>query len=692
MILRRLAGYLFILCFLSLSLYSYTGLAEPPGLYPSWLEENQSGSSPGDTREITIRLAADEELGESFVAGERVEGLLREVSREFEKLFGLRFRWQGWDRWKSPDEARSLEELAEDLDRAELKRGADILIAVTAQPDLELEYTGFSLFRVGTVVVIYTPDRYKLKKILLHELGHVFGAVHVPSASSIMSCGGEGQTFDRENQEIIRLGRQRHFRPFGFPFPENTRAGLEKIYLGIRQRILEDKEIKKLFGAKAQANRLPPQLQKRAICLADCSLMLAQFLLEKGEYGRAIEYCDEALVMSPGSYEALNLKAIALRRASRVDEAIRLYQQILEERPRQVRVLYNLGIAYGRQNRLAEAEKIYLEVLRDRPDFIEAHNNLGEIYLRQDRLSEAEREFQKAIELHGQFALAYANLAEVYLRQKELEKAADCVEKALAIDPEMTAAHNMKGNILRQSGRLEEAIKHYKKALARNPKNEKALYNLGLVASDLKRQEEAREYFSRAIGADPLFAEAYAGLGLSYLQEKNWDEAIRNFERARELGYHSPALYVNLSFAHLARKDWKEAEKAAAEATRLQPGLAVAFNNLGIALAQQNRLKEAREALGRSLELNPLDRDTVLNLAAVEYSLASDDRALELFLKAVALDPRHPGNGSIYNNLAVIYYRRGQYDRSWEFCLKALQSGFRVDPNFVDELRKKIKR
>lgn len=690
--LRRVAFCIALLFLMAWSGYSSPVLGEYDGYHAPQPVMNQPVASSGEIREISIRLAADEELEARLVSRERVEGLLREVSREFEKLFGLRFRWQGWDRWQSPDEARSLEELAEDLDRAELKRGADILIAVTAQPDLELEYTGFSLFRVGTVVVIYTPDRYKLKKLLLHELGHVFGAVHFPSASSIMSCGGEGQTFDRDNQEIIKLGRHRHFRPFGFPFPESTRGELEKIYLGIRQRILDDKDIKKLFEARVPAGRLPLPVQKKAICLADCSLMLAQFQLERGEYRRAVEYCDEALVMSPGSYEALNLKAIALRRSSHVDEAIQLYQRILKDRPGQVRVLYNLGIAYGRQNRLPEAEKIYLEVLRARPDFIEAHNNLGEIYLRQDRLPEAEREFQKAIELHGEFALAYANLAEVYLKQNDLTRAADCVEKALALDPEMTAAYNMKGNILRQSGQLEEAINYYKKALARNPRNEKALYNLGLAASDLKRQAEAREYFLKAIGADPLFAEAYAGLGLSYLQEKNWDEAIRNFERARELGYRSPALYVNLSFAHLARKDWKEAEKAASEALRLQPGLAVAFNNLGIALAQQNRLKEAREALNRSLELNPLDRDSVLNLAAVEYSLANDERALELFLKAVALHPQHPGNGSIYNNLAVIYYRRGQYQQSWEFCLKALQSGFRVDPNFVDELRKKIKK
>jgi len=656
------------------------------------LPPDRNTSSPLDIREITVKLAADEELQTRPFSIERVESLLREVSREFEKIFGLRFRWQGWERWTSPEGARSLEELVEDLDRAGLKPGADILIAVTGQPDLELEYTGFSLFREATVIVIYTPDRQKLKKLLTHELGHVFGAVHVPSSSSIMSCGGEGPGFDPENLKIIKLGQQRHFRPFGFPFPEDIRKELEEIYLRIRRRILEDSEVRKLLEGRIAANRLPVEEQKRAFCLADCSLMLAQLQLEKGDYRRAIEYCDEALVMAPGSYEALNLKAIALRRSGQLEMAVELYQSILKDRPGQIRVLYNLGIAYGRQNRLAEAEEIYLKVLEARPDFIEAHNNLGEIYLRQNRLEEAESEFLKAIELHREFALAYANLAEVYLKKNDLARAEDCVEKALVIDPAMTAAHNMKGNILRQAGRLEEAVSAYKKALEKNPRNEKALYNLGLVAADLNRPDEAREYFLKAIEADRRYAEAYAGLGLSYLKEKNWDEAIKNFLQAKELGYRSPVLHVNLSYAFLARKDWPAAEAEARLAIKAQPGLALAYNNLGIALAQQNRLEEAREALSRALELSPLERDAVLNLAAVEYSLGHEDRALELFLKALVLSPQHPGNGSIYNNLAVIYYRRGQYEQSWEFCLKALQTGFRVDPDFVDELRKKVKK
>lgn len=668
---------------------SFTAPTQPAATGPYQISEV---SSPREVREITLKLAADEELKDRPVSRERVESLLREVSREFEKLFGLRFRWQGWERWTSPDGARNLEELAEDLDRAGLKTGADILIAVTGQPDLELEYTGFSLFREATVIIIYTPDRQKLKKLLVHELGHVFGAVHVPFSSSIMSCSGDSPGFDPETLRIIELGRERHFRPFGFPFPGDVSQKLEEIYLRIRRKILEDRKVKRWLERPVAAGQFPQEGLKQLFCLADCSLMLAQLQLEKGDNQKAIEYCDEALAMTPGNYEALNLKAIALRGSGQVEAAIELYQGILKDRPGQFRVLYNLGIAFGRLDRLTEAEETYLKVLAARPDFIEAHNNLGEIYLRQNRLEEAEREFRRAIEIHREFALAYANLAEVYLRKNNLEQAENCVEEALAIDPEMTTTHNIKGNILRKAGRLEEAIKAYKKALEKNPENQKALYNLGLAEVDLNRPEEARKYFLKAIEVDRRYAEAYTGLGLSYLQEKNWDEAIKNFLLARELGYRSPVLNVNLSYAFLARKDWPAAEAEAKLAINEQPDLALAYNNLGVALAQQNRLEEAREALSRALELNPFERDAVLNLAAVEYSLGHDDRAMELFLKALALGPQHPANGSIYNNLAVIYYRRGQYEQSWEFCLKALQSGFRVDPDFVDELRRKIKK
>ncbi|NMC66291.1 MAG: hypothetical protein GYA53_09170, partial [Acidobacteria bacterium] len=75
----------------------------------------------------------------------------------------------------------------------------------------------------------------------------------------------------------------------------------------------------------------------------------------------------------------------------------------------------------------------------------------------------------------------------------------------------------------------------------------------------------------------------------------------------------------------------------------------------------------------------------------VELSLKNEERALELFLKALVLNPEDSQNGLIYNNIAVIYFHREKYELSWEFAQKALQAGFKVDNNLLQALIKKLK-
>jgi len=646
-------------------------------------------------REIRLKLMADEELSSTPGSKKIVEAALSDVSREFESLFGIKFRFGGWSDWKSDDRLRQVEDFAEVLEASTGRGKFDILVAVTAQKNIEPEYTGFSMFKSGIVVVIFTTDGVKLGRLLKHEFGHIFGAVHVPVSNSVMSCPGNGDSFDSYNRAIIQLARTRSFKRFDFPFPADLLDRFESQYLKIRDRIRNLRSISRLLAEPLIDGRIatgiPADKENVIRCLSDCFLMLAQIELEKHQYQKMIEFCEEALRLSPGDTEAMNMKAIALRRTGEMEKAVSLYQAILEKKPDHPRVLFNLGIAHARLNDLEKAEKIYERVLAIRPDFIEAHNNLGEIYLRQGRTAEAEKELLKAVAISDEFPLALSNLAEVYLRLKDLRKAKEHVEKALTLDPELTSAHNIKGNILRQEGRLREATIEYQKALELDPNYEKAYYNLGVSVSDLGQWEEARGYFIKAIELNANFGEAYAGLGLCDLQAGNWDEAVENLIKARERGYHAPAVSVNLSYAYLGKKDWVKAEQEARLAVDEQPWLALAYNNLGVALAQQNKMEEARKVLEKSLEINSLDRDAVYNLATVELSLDNHDRALELFLKALALNPEDKRNGLVYNNVAVIYYKKGQYQSSWEFCQKALRAGFKVDTSFVEELKKKIK-
>lgn len=93
------------------------------------------------------------------------------------------------------------------------------------------------MLKSSLIAIIYTPDEEKsFGRLIKHELGHIFGAVHVPRPRIGHELFG-GDNFDRYNLEIIKLARERSFEPSVFPFPAEVQTSLEKVYLQIREKI-----------------------------------------------------------------------------------------------------------------------------------------------------------------------------------------------------------------------------------------------------------------------------------------------------------------------------------------------------------------------------------------------------------------------------------------------------------------------
>ena len=67
------------------------------------------------------------------------------------------------------------------------------------------------------------------------------------------------------------------------------------------------------------------------------------------------------------------------------DEAVRNFQQSLQQRPTYTIALLNLGNLYRRQGNLADAEKFLNRAHEIEPDDPEVNYNLGMLYARQDQ-------------------------------------------------------------------------------------------------------------------------------------------------------------------------------------------------------------------------------------------------------------------------------------------------------------------
>jgi len=645
-------------------------------------------------REVSLEVLADEEFRSEEGWQDRVRSMIAAVAGEFERRFQIGFRVTRIREWRPPPDLKSLELLAEDLDRTWERGDADMVVAFTARKDFSGVHRGCAMFRPAIVVVKSSAGTEKAIQYLTHEMAHIFGAVHLIDKESIMDLLGRGTQFDDVTSRLIALNRDRRFNTPEMPFPDERLTEL----IGIYQSVSDSLGMVRVRALAPRLKRMPTHPSEDPSLVRvfdhsphynapeDVSLLLSRIYIDRGRFDEARRECEKALELNQYSLEAKNQLGIIERRTGNVDKALALYREVLTSRPNDARVLYNLGIAYARKGQIEDALAAYRKAVEAQPNLAEAHCNLGEIYLRQNDLEKAEDEFLLALSAAPQFALAHCNLAEVLLKKGDLEKAAAEVDRAIVLRPSLAAPYNVRGNLRCAQGRFEEAISEYRHAISLDEPNERAHFNLGNCYIELHRVGDAIRSYARALEILPEFAEAHAALGNCHLLESRPDQAATEIRKAHELGFRSATSYLNLSTALLQQEKFDEALSTARTAVEMDDKQSMAHCNIGVIHARQGDVKRALDELTQALALDPRNSDAHVNLGALYLQIGDDERALSAYQQAILADPR---NGLLHNNLAVLYFRRGQFAEARQCAEKAQSLGFRLHPDFLEQLASK---
>ena len=603
-----------------------------------------------ESRQLNLKVLADENFRRLPNWQQKIEAAVSSASREFEMLSGIAFFVRKFEDWVPDHSLATLDLLTNDLDSRVDREDCDIILAITARPDLKDRFYGNALFQEAIVVLKDSPEPSLLARCLKHELAHLFGAVHVDDPDSVMDIFSRGGSFDMPNIQIIRLNRGRTFNTVDFPTPQELRSQAIKIYQAIKSSINSSKA----RAASGHTERIKYEGRQKIVYLeappgkeygrmtADVNILLAQVQLENKDYTAALAECQRALQLVPGDLEVKNLLGIIHRRKGDLDKAIQVYSGILKTEPRRARIFYNLGIAYSKKGDIPAASAAYEKAISLKPNLAEAHLNLGDIYLRQDLIEQAQREFLRALTLAPRYSQAGANLAEAYLRKGDLERAHQQIEETLALDPALASAHTVKGNILHKEGALDLAMQEYREAISREPNDDKVLFNLGNCFLDKNDPGEAQKSFARAVALNPGFAEARASLGYCRLLDGKVDEAVEEIQKALELGFQSAKAYLNLSSAYLLKGLPDSALRAARKSTELDPSLSLAFNNAGIALTNKKQFPEAIVEFKRSLALDPKARRRTSTWATSNSRLEIMRRHWQFILMVLELTPAGP--------------------------------------------------
>ena len=264
----------------------------------------------------------------------------------------------------------------------------------------------------------------------------------------------------------------------------------------------------------------------------------------------------------------------------------------------------------------------------------------------------------------------------ILLNERGLPDAIKWFENSLTLNPSYAPALVRLGQALQNAGRNEAAKHAFERSLQGEKKLAQGFIGLAQIALAENDLEASRKYLIDAATIASGQGEIYSLLGEVYRRLKEFDKAKKMQRCARYLPKTIPLydlIYTELQaegessfwyFAHgkafLAKGLYKEAAAKFRIALKTRQDAEI-HDALGIALQRMGKLDEAQEQHLAALNIYPNYPEALNNLATLFFRKGDIENAIEFGKQAVQSNPRF---WEAYFNLGVFYEENKQLERA----------------------------
>ncbi len=143
--------------------------------------------------------------------------------------------------------------------------------------------------------------------------------------------------------------------------------------------------------------------------------------------------------------------------------------------------------------------------------------------------------------------------------------------------------------------------------------------------------------------------------------------------------------YFKRGYAHAEKGRYEQAISDYTKVLEIDPRDADAYYNRGLAYRKKGQYEQAISDYTKALEINPGDAKAYFNRGNAYEGEGKYEQAISDFNKALEISPCY-AKGYIIRARAYFFQR--EYEKSWKDVEKAQYFGYRIDPKFLDDLRK----
>jgi predicted O-linked N-acetylglucosamine transferase (SPINDLY family) len=257
--------------------------------------------------------------------------------------------------------------------------------------------------------------------------------------------------------------------------------------------------------------------------------------------------------------------------------------------------LLSQAVTLHQAGRLEEAEKIYDQILAEQPATFAVLHLMGLMRLQQTRAPEALMYMEAALRVQPGTPETLSNYAITLSSLGRHEEGLTALDTAIQARPDDPGQLTNRGAIKSKLGRLEEALADFDRALALAPKHADALNNRGLILHGLRRYEAALASFDSLLALGPDYVEGRNNRGLTLRELGRNAEALAEFDRVIAEAPNHPGAQVNRASILWRQEKLDEALESYACALALNPDLPEALES------RANLLWTRRQALAPAI-------------------------------------------------------------------------------------------
>jgi lipoprotein NlpI len=160
----------------------------------------------------------------------------------------------------------------------------------------------------------------------------------------------------------------------------------------------------------------------------------------KGDYDRAIQDTDQAILLNPNEPSFYYTSGVAYKKKGDFDRAIQNFNEAIHLNPNFERAYYDRGNAYIDKEEYDRAIQDLNEAIRLNPKNASNYNNRGVAYTRSGDYGAAIKDDNQAIHLNSNDPTAYLNRGVDYFAQSNLTAAIADFEYTISAAPSSSAA------------------------------------------------------------------------------------------------------------------------------------------------------------------------------------------------------------------------------------------------------------